>query len=175
MALRQLTERDLPRLCVWGFGPCGCNGSFIEPFWIKNSELVSGGNPFSDMAARFFEVAYGQINQLGGGIIGWEAAPGFGGFSDYPVQAFNRVGGIDDLAHRWREGEERDDLLPGPPPAWGDGGIFLAPFGLKIIKGFCRFLVIHRLINAPQAFGDSLAVFPTAETQGMTHQMHDAG
>ena len=55
-----------------------------------------------------------------GGGIGWKAATGFGGFPDHPVQAFDGVGGVDDLAHRWREGKERDDLLPCSPPAWGD-------------------------------------------------------
>jgi len=28
--------------------------------------------------------------------------------------------GVDDLAHRWWEGKDRDHLLPDPPPAWGD-------------------------------------------------------
>ena len=37
------------------------------------------------------------IDQLGGGGIGWKAAMGFGGFPDHPVQAFDGVGGVDDL------------------------------------------------------------------------------
>ena len=43
------------------------------------------------------EIADGQIDQLGGGGIGWKAATGFGGFPDHPVQAFDGVGGVDDL------------------------------------------------------------------------------
>ena len=78
-----------------------------------------------------------------------KVGPGSGGFAEDPVQAFNRVCGVDGLAHRWREGMERDNLLPGPPPAWGDGGIVLAPFGLEIIKGLGGSLVIHSPINAP--------------------------
>jgi hypothetical protein len=31
--------------------PCGFDGSFIEPLGIKYSELISGGNPLSEVAA----------------------------------------------------------------------------------------------------------------------------
>ena len=52
----------------------------------------------------------GQIDRmLGGGGIGWKAAIWVLNrmvFRIKPaVQAFDGVGGVDDLAHRWREGQ----------------------------------------------------------------------
>ena len=98
-------------LCM-GLGPCRFHGSSVEPFGVQNSELITSGNPFSDAAARLFEISDCQIDQFGCGVIGREAAAGFGGFSYDPVQAFNRVGGVDDFAHRWRESKEGDHFLP---------------------------------------------------------------
>jgi len=99
--------------------PCRWKGSFVEPFRVKNSELIAGSNPLPDAQSRLFEIADGQVNQLGRSVICWKAAAGFGGFSDHPVQALDCIRRVDDLAHGWREGKERDDLLPSAPPAWG--------------------------------------------------------
>ena len=57
-----------------------------------------------------------QIDRFGGGFIGRKAAACFGGFADSPVQTLDGVGSVDELSHGWREGKERDDLLPGSPP-----------------------------------------------------------
>ncbi len=100
--------------------PCGFDGSFIEPFGVYDSELISGGNPFSDTAARLLKAADGEVNQLCGCVIRREAAACFGGFADDAVQAFDGVGGVDDFTHRWWEGKKRDNFLPCPPPDWGD-------------------------------------------------------
>jgi hypothetical protein len=75
---------------------------------------------FSDASASFFEIADCQIDQLGCSIVCREAATGFDGFADHPVEAFDDVGGVDDFAHGWQEGEERDQLLPRPLPTWGN-------------------------------------------------------
>jgi hypothetical protein len=72
--------------------------------------------PFSDASACFPEVADRQVDPLGCGVIGWKAAPCFGCFADRPVEAFNCIRCVDDFPYGWREGKERDHLLPGPPP-----------------------------------------------------------
>ncbi len=100
--------------------PCGFDGSLVEPFWVQDSKLVACSNPFSDGAACLRKAADRQVDQLGCGVIGWETAARFGCFADDSVQAFNSIRGVDDFAHGGRKGKERDDLLPGTPPARGD-------------------------------------------------------
>ena len=78
--------------------------------------MVSYGNPFSDAAACFLEVAYCQVDELCRGLVGWEAAARFGIFSNDAIQTFNRFGGVDDFAHGWWEGKKWNDLLPCAPP-----------------------------------------------------------
>ena len=102
------------------------------------------------------------MGQLCCGIIGREAAARFvvlrkeEGQKTIPldlfprnaVQAFNRVGGMDASAQRWRGGEER---------------AFPAPFGLEIIKGFGGVLVVH-----------GLAILPAAKDHAMAQEMDGA-
>ena len=82
--------------------------------------MIARGNPFPNGTAYSLKVADREIDQLCRGIVGWEAAARFGGFSDHAVQAFDGIRGVDDFAHIWWEGKEWDDLLPCAPPAWGD-------------------------------------------------------
>jgi hypothetical protein len=42
--------------------PRGWNRSFVEPFRVEDSELVSCGNPFSDAASGLIEISDGQID-----------------------------------------------------------------------------------------------------------------
>ena len=44
----------------------------------------------------------------------------------------------------------------------------------QLARRLCR-LGIHGRVDPLQALGHLLAVFPSAEVQGMAHQMHDAG
>jgi len=37
--------------------PCRWKGSFVEPFRVKNSELIAGSNPLPDAQSRLFEIA----------------------------------------------------------------------------------------------------------------------
>lgn len=94
--------------------------------------MIAGSNPFSDGPACLLKTANGQIDQLCRSIISGKATARFGGFSERaifrhwsenngePVQAFNRICRVDDFAHCWWEGEERDDFLPRASPAWSD-------------------------------------------------------
>ena len=53
--------------------------------------------------------------------------------------------------------------MPCAPPARADGGVFLAPFRLKVRQGFFGLNVIGGLINPLQVLGDILAILPAAE------------
>jgi len=53
-----------------------------------------------DTATLFFEIADGQIDQLGGGVIGWKAATSFGGFST-TLFGLSIAFVVYDLAHRF--------------------------------------------------------------------------
>jgi hypothetical protein len=69
--------------------------------------LIAGSNPFSDSSASFLEAADGEVDQLCRGLICWEATACLGSFSGHPVQALNRVCGVDDFAHGWRKSKDR--------------------------------------------------------------------
>jgi hypothetical protein len=60
--------------------------------------------PFSDASASRLEAADCEVDQLCRGVIRWEATACFGGFADDPVEAFNRICGVDDFLHCWWEG-----------------------------------------------------------------------
>ena len=49
----------------------------------------------------------------------------------------------------------------------------ISPF--KICESLLGLDIIRGLINSLQIFGDGLAVLSAAESQGLAHQMHDAG
>ena len=68
-----------------------------------------------------------QIKQFGGGIVAGEVAPRSDRTPEFGVQRLDGIGGKDDPADLVGEGEERDDLAPGAPPAVADGRIALAP------------------------------------------------
>ena len=88
-------------LCMM-LGPCNLDGSFGEPFWVKDSKLGSCGNPFSDAPASLLETPDVQMDLFGCGVVSGKATARFGGFADDPVETFNRFCGVDDIAHSWR-------------------------------------------------------------------------
>ena len=79
-----------------------------------------------------------QVDQLLGRVFRREGAPGLDRFSDDPIEAFDRIRGVDHAPDLGAEGEERDDLLPGPAPGLGDRGVLPAPVrveGLQRVPG----------------------------------------
>lgn len=88
-----------------------------EPVAEDDGELRHGGGP---LALGIFPVltdaAQDQIEQLEGGLVIGEMPAAANGGSQGAVEAFDRVGGVEDPPHLGREGEERDHLIPLPPP-----------------------------------------------------------
>ena len=57
------------------------------------------------------------------------------GLADLAVQAFDRVGRVDDSPHGDRKGEERNNLFPVAPPTAGDRRILRSPrAGVKFFQ-----------------------------------------
>src|SRR6056297_1488348 len=63
-------------------------------------EPVSGGKPFSDISAIPLEVADGEVDQPGRGLVGREGAARLDRLPDHAVQAFHGIRRVDDLADR---------------------------------------------------------------------------
>ena len=62
-------------------------GAFRE----HDIELIARCKPFPDVSAAFHEVAYGEVDQLGGRFVGRERSPCLDRFSDHAVQAFDGI------------------------------------------------------------------------------------
>ena len=109
--------------------------------------MIAGRKPFSNISAAFLKLADRQVDQLRGCVFGRERSPRLNRFADYTVQAFNCVGGVDDLSDGGIKSKERDHFLPSPAPGRCDGGIFSGPFFLEGIQlqGSVRNFVPWRL------------------------------
>lgn len=90
------------------FSPCRFDGSFAEPFWVWDRELVSCGNPFSDGPYCLLRAVDSEIDQLCRSFIGLKAAANFGCFAGDAVQvlcdmffdlSIRRVQGLADQMH----------------------------------------------------------------------------
>src|SRR5215213_10360759 len=101
-------------------------------------ELVEGGPPASGGQAAAggpahvigAELAAAEVEQLDQGFVGREVPTGLADLAEPVVDALDHVRGVDDLADLRREGEERDDLLPGGLPLAPDGRVLPADVGV---------------------------------------------
>jgi len=74
------------------------------------------------------------------------------------------------------EGEERDDLLPLPPPDLANCRVFSAPWAvLEGLKGLAAGLGVCGAVDFAQLGDDGLPVFPGRKIQRIADQMNDAG
>ena len=88
-----------------------------EPIAEHDSELGHGGGPFAlGILPVVAHTAQDQIQQFDRRLVGREVASAANGGAQCAVEALDRIGGVDDPPHLWREGEERDHLIPLPPP-----------------------------------------------------------
>jgi len=71
------------------------------------------------------------------------------------------IRGIDDLAHLWGEGEERNDLLPVASPGLRDGRVLAAPgAGLEVFQALLGEFRTVGLVDGPEHGGNRPALFP---------------
>ena len=69
----------------------------------------------------FGDIAQDQIDQLGGCFIAGKMTPGFEHLTQLHVQAFDRVGRVNDLSDLVGISEKGDHLVPDSVPALSDG------------------------------------------------------
>ncbi len=91
------------------------------------------------------------------------------------MQALHCVRSVDHLANLRREGEQRHDVFPGPPPARRDRRIAWTPFGLELVESGGRRHGRLGAIDRPQIGNDLLAVLPRHERQRVADQVDNAG
>jgi hypothetical protein len=99
-----------------------------------------------------------HINLLAASSVGkWPRVPY--GLAHLPVHALDRVGGVDHPRDLGREGKERDDVRPRPPPRGSDGGELAAPCARLERVQRCRGdLRACRSVDRAQRLGERLAV-----------------
>src|SRR5512144_971112 len=106
---------------------------------------------------------------------GWEAAARLDHLAQASMQTLHGIGGVDHLADGRREGEERHDVVPVPPPGLTDGRIPPSPFGLEVVEPGARQILGLGAINGANPWHDRLAILPAGEGERIADQMDDAG
>ena len=98
---------------------CGVSGSccWVETSGVGDGERVKRSFPALGPGAEFTssvvsDIADGQVEDLQNGVVGGEMPAGFGDFAELIVQRLDSVGGVDDLADRSVEGQERREPFP---------------------------------------------------------------
>ena len=103
----------------------------FKAFGVEDGKLVHGVLPVLGRPSPVSgDVAQGQPDQLGGGIVAREMPARLDDLAQPGVDALNGIGRVDYPADRRREGEEGDDAVPCPAPGGGHGGKFLSPWPL---------------------------------------------
>src|SRR3954466_3455333 len=68
-----------------------------------------------------------EVDEFGGGLFGGRVAAGFYRLAALPVQALDRVGGVDGAAQLVGQREERDHVLPAGAPGVDGRRVARAP------------------------------------------------
>src|SRR3978361_535413 len=78
-----------------------------------DGELRHSGGPFAlGILPTIAHTAQDQIQQFGRCLVGREVSAAANRGAQCAVEALDRIGGVNDPPHLWREGEERDYLIP---------------------------------------------------------------
>jgi hypothetical protein len=141
--------------------------------WVFASAHSRGGIFHSRTTWRK-TLAQDQEDELRRRLVAGEMAPRSHRAPEFGVQGLDRVGGVDDFADRRSEGEERDDLLPLPPPDLANCRIFSAPWAvLEGLQGVAAGLGVCGAVDFAQLGDDGLPVFPGRKIQRVADQMND--
>ena len=91
----------------------------------------------------------------------------FDRLADLHVQAFDGVGGVDDVADLVGEGEEGDDAVPGafPDLQGGGAGLAVGPGCCELVEYLAGLVGVRGGVDAPQFAGACLAFFPREVAQ----------
>ena len=75
-------------------------------------QCADGGGPVVGVLPGALGLGDGEVDQLGRGLLVGEAAAGLDRLADLAVEVLDAVGGVDGLAQRGGQREERDDVFP---------------------------------------------------------------
>jgi hypothetical protein len=100
--------------CVQRRFPATCSCSAFSAF---PDQAVAVDTPARDISCA-------EIEQLDRGVVAREVTAGFGKLPQLEVDRFDRVGRVDDLPDGGIEGQERDELVPGPFPGGDQPRVF---------------------------------------------------
>src|SRR4051794_39793899 len=91
----------------------------VEPAWEHDVELGEGCLPCGVAAAGggASHLLAAEVEDLDQGLVGGEVPAVAGALAQLSVDVLDHARGVDDLADLRGEVEERDDQLPGIPPA----------------------------------------------------------
>ena len=122
------------------------------------------------------DVSQRKPDQFGRRLVIWEVPLVSNALADLTVQAFDRVGGVEDFADLHREHEEGDHRCPIPAPRLRNSWIFLTPRSdikrLEFAAGGVRIL---GTVDGLECRSHRFALFPRRKLQRVANQMHDAG
>ena len=146
-------------------GECGCGKTI--------SKLAPEAWPVHPFRG---DVAQREPDQLRGGFVSREMATGFDDLPQLRVDAFERVGRVDQAPDVGRKREERNDVRPGAAPGGDDRRKLPAPRpALEGVERGTRRLGARGGVDRPQRRRHRLALFPIREVQTVANQVHDAG
>src|SRR4051794_34024633 len=102
-----------------------------EAIFPENGEAIESLRPALDGMPLLGNIAESQIQQLYGRFLVGERAACLDDLPQGHIQRLYRVGGVDDLADLGRKREERNDLLPVPPPKLTNRTVLAVPDGFE--------------------------------------------
>jgi hypothetical protein len=119
--------------CGEGFAPGQDALAFDEAGGLVGS--LAGGAAGDAFAGAFvLDVDDGEPQELDDGVVAGEVAAGFGDLAELVVQRLDRVGGVEQLADRGCEREERDEGVPGVFPDPDRLRVLASPRGVRELQ-----------------------------------------
>jgi hypothetical protein len=174
---RIIADRDCQEFRVGSGDRTSPGEGLHEALTEEDSELRLGHRPFPWWHfPRLLGSVQDQEQQFQRGFVIGEMPSCPNRAPELRIQGLYGVGGVEDPANIVREGIERDDLAPGPPPALADGGVF--PAACVLLKGGERGLAggrVNGLVDPLQRRSDGLPVLVGDEVEALPQQMDDTG
>src|SRR3989338_7527830 len=147
---------------------------FCYPLTKIYAKLVHHLAPVPDSLSLFLKIHYDQVKQLEQSVVCWKGAFIFGCFPNNPIEAFNRVGGINNLPYLPRIPEKRRERFPVVTPALHRISVLATPYCLKFVKGFKPRLFIRSSVDELHISAKPLPVLPADKLAAVPYLVDNA-